>query len=841
MVGLRTILALLTGLIVLTADAQAQSPEKAPARRTDHYGDPLPEGAILRLGTTRFRHGDEIEDLMFSPRGDLLASVNANRCSLRMWDLRTGKLVWEAKDISSRFGAAVFSPDGTEVALCQTDGSIRIYNLLSGQPKRRLTSPGISYSHPTYSPDGKKLAFVAAKAIFVVWDLETKKEIARFKGQLLSDWTTWRLALTADGRLLACGGREKDEYRYWVLDSAYVWEVSSGKLIAERHGLTIPTRFAAFASKGDKLFLGHKGTLEVWQTGPLQSLRFVTQKDPGFITFALSQDNKLIASASWGGIIRLWDTATLKEVKKLESAGYRVTALAISPDGKVLASAENGIIRLWDLATSKRIDPFRGQETGINSITFAQHGERLISLDGNAIRFWDVVTGKLLHEGIDDGTASGLLALSPNQKLVASAKEGVSVWDVATGKRVHRVPTGASRIDALGWPDDRTLIWAATTVSDPLHSENWIAVWDTKEEKVTRRLALNQQPMWERHQTFRSLSPNSQFLVSCDFIAGMSAFGFASPIHLWNVQEGKKLHQIAGKDIDASIIAFSSDGKMLATPDWSPQLHLWEVATGKEREALSSDEEYRVDSIAFSPDGRLLAVGDPVGYLYLWDLACGKELKCLEGHGRQITCLAFSPDGRLLATGSNDTCILVWDISSITKGQLPALPRSDTSTAALWDELADADAGKAYRAIWKLVAVPNDAVLFLQKSLQPATQDNVRINRLIADLGSDKYAVRKKATEELKELGEQARPALGELLRGQPDAEVRRRAEQLLEEAPSIPSPESLRRLRAIEVLEHIGTPEARALLEKLAKGAPRARLTDEANAALERLVRRTQ
>ena len=111
---------------------------------------------------------------------------------------------------------------------------------------------------------------------------------------------------------------------------------------------------------------------------------------------------------------------------------------------------------------------------------------------------------------------------------------------------------------------------------------------------------------------------------------------------------------------------------------------------------------------------------------------------------------------------------------------------------------------------------------------------------MIADLDDERFAVREKATTELEKLGKEIEPALHKALQGKPSLEVRRRIDRLLEKLESAaPSPEQLRLLRALEVLEHIGTPEARELLRTLAKGASGARLTQEAKASLDRLANR--
>jgi hypothetical protein len=158
----------------------------------------------------------------------------------------------------------------------------------------------------------------------------------------------------------------------------------------------------------------------------------------------------------------------------------------------------------------------------------------------------------------------------------------------------------------------------------------------------------------------------------------------------------------------------------------------------------------------------------------------------------------------------------------------------------LWDDLKSNDSAKAYRAIWGLVGTPKESLVLLKGRVQPRrVVDPRHLQRLVSDLDDPKFLVREKAFEELARLAELAEPTLRNALRSEPPPEMRARAEALLDKlASSAPSPEQLRELRVIEVLEHIRNEEARQLLGSLASGTPDARLTQEAGAALERLGR---
>jgi hypothetical protein len=226
--------------------------------------------------------------------------------------------------------------------------------------------------------------------------------------------------------------------------------------------------------------------------------------------------------------------------------------------------------------------------------------------------------------------------------------------------------------------------------------------------------------------------------------------------------------------------------------------------------------------------------------VWVWETATG-GLRCefQGGHRGQIVALAFASDGRMLATAGADTTAMVWDMTGRRTG--PARPEKLTAREldTLWDDLSAGEAARAFRTVVRLRAAGGRAVALCRDRLRPPpAADTSRIENWIRDLDSDRFAVRKQAADELARCVEAAEPALRPALARQQTLEVRRRLEQLLDRLTNL-SPDALRGLRAIEVLEGQATPEAKALLQRLAAGPAQARLTQEARAARERLTRR--
>jgi hypothetical protein len=269
------------------------------------------------------------------------------------------------------------------------------------------------------------------------------------------------------------------------------------------------------------------------------------------------------------------------------------------------------------------------------------------------------------------------------------------------------------------------------------------------------------------------------------------------------------------------------------------------VATGKEKQGPVSAQTkakyaYGVDALAFSPNGKTIAAA-ALGAIFLWETASGKLRGERKGHLFAVQRLAFSADGTIMASLSGDGTVLTWDMTGLRpEGRPENIKLSAMGLEAWWTDLAGEDAPQAYQAIWTMVEDPDRSVPFLKNRLRAAEAvAPQKLVRLIADLQDDKAAG--KALKELEKLGELAEPALRKAFAARPSKKARRWLEQLLKRLEKMPLPASqLQQLRAVEILEHIGTPEARRVLTVVARGAPEARLTREAKASLLRLAKRS-
>jgi RNA polymerase sigma factor (sigma-70 family) len=800
------------------------APADDPRPAADRQGDPLPEGVRARLGTVRFRGAGWGSVVAYLPDGKrLVTGSRSGGAALDLWDTATGQRVGELDNGNKgTVWALALAPGGKLLAAGGTDHLIHLWDLDAGKEVRHFTGHQDFVQSVAFAPDGKWLASGARDRTVRLWDVATGTELRKL-GPL--DAEVGCVAVSPDGKLLVTGGNK---------ERPRVWDPATGQELPALEGQPGESRSLAFSPDGRRLAVGTRQLTVAWWDVGSRKLLHEHSLAPGSYTdymgVAFSPDGKVLAGACFDGQVRLWDPATGKEIARRDSGQGMLGVVTFSHDGKTLALGGVVSVCLRDAATLEDRLPWQGHRGAVNAVGFSPDGKTLASGGGDrTVILWDWPAGKERRRLVGHEGDVSCLAFAPDGNRLASGEDvvghGVWLWDTRTGKELRRFATSPFGVRGVAWsPDGKTLAGAC--------EDGTVRLWE-----VETGIELGR---FEGHQPFVNavaFAPDGKLLAS----AGMDR-----AILFWDVSRRREVRRLLGHQDRVDRVVFSPDGRLLASCSWDRSVRLWEVATGR-RLCVLPAEQSQLAFVTFSPDGRLLATAeyaaDPKARL--WEVATGREVGRVEHHG---TALAFAPDGKVLAGGQYDSTVLLWDVPGLLRR--PRGPVAELSPGDLdqcWADLAGRDGEKAYQALGRLVTAPGQSVPFLSERLQKARpagpELRERLARLIADLDSDRFERREKATEELAKLGSDAEPALWRALEGRPSPETRHRLQRLLDDVggPDA-SPDRLRTGRALLVLEQIGSREACRLVEDLAaEGEEGAWLTREARAARDRLRKRAE
>jgi WD40 repeat protein len=643
-----------------------------------------------------------------------------------------------------------------------------------------------------FSPDSGRVAYVVGfKGLEIhIAEVPSGEVVSRLKGHHSAPVTS--VAFAPDGKVLASTGPDQ---------TLRLWDVETGKELQRAESKHVSG--VSFLAGGKTLLTGSlNGIVRWWDAVTVKELRRLTESPDRGAHLALSPDESLMACWSWN-TIRVRELPTGKLCVASSGHDGHVRELALAPDGKILATGGyDGTIRLWDVASGKEVERLDGGLTWMErGLAYSADGTTLVAAGSGAmIRVWDARTRKLRRQFRGAPRDVSCCALSPDGKLVAalgSSDSLIRLFRTADGTEARRPEGTEGRVSRLAFSPDGRLLAVGS----------------------------------DRRPARREESPRTEGVV-----------------RLLDVETGGEVAKFEGHLGEIGVLTFSPDGRTLAVSAADDgALHLYELCSrarraewriaAKPRFAFERNELF---TAAFSHSGGLLAVGGWDRTVYLWDVRAARAVWRSPQRDSTVRGLAFHGD-RLLASGGGSGVALVWDVNALL-GSRPA-PAGELSAAqleSLWAELASADARQAFDAVRRLGGAPKQGVALLAARLKPVVLPQEvanRIDRLIADLDSDIFATREEASKGLLALREVAVPALRRAAEGTPSPEVRRRANAVLAQlkAPTLPD-ETLRSVRAVEVLEHIGTADAIALLRRLTGGARGTPLTQEALAALGRL-----
>jgi eukaryotic-like serine/threonine-protein kinase len=589
-------------------------------------------------------------------------------------------------DVSNGNWQATFNPSGTLVAVAHIRGGVTLHDARDGT---RVGRPLLLKSHlpisvfPFYgvafSPDGRLLAGATTDArkglsipqgaddvdnVVVLWDVPTGAQVGTLPGHTN---IVRGVAFSPDGRLLASGGYDR---------LIKLWDVASQKEVATFKGHTGWVNAVAFHPAGQVLAsAGADGEVRLWDvaTGGLRHT-FLGHRSPAQWV-AFSPDGDRLASVGMDGVVRIWDVANRKALRELKGHLGPVLGVAYSPDGTRLATCGfDRTVKLWDADSGRLLLTLRGHTDMIWSVEFARDGSKLVSAGYDATaRVWEGGPHVNVVPQLSSSTGSkdlvNKVAFHPDGREYA-----VGGWD---GKVTVFDAESREQRFALGDGE--------TSHRGPI----WGLCYDGKGERIATASWDGTAAIWELATKKRTLI-NLRVRVGCHAVAfspdgtRLAVGTIDGKCYIHDAATGQEVRRIdRGFSYLTYTVAYSPDGRWILTGGYTSGVFVWNAETGELVRALgepsvlakaNNQPDAHVSSVyhlAFSKDGKRLAsvswdkkvlVWDVPGAGAVWPEKPKPKHRFL--HNDYVTCASFSPDSRFLATGSLDKTVRFWDLDN---------------------------------------------------------------------------------------------------------------------------------------------------------------------------------
>ncbi|BAZ24946.1 WD-40 repeat protein [Kalymmatonema gypsitolerans NIES-4073] len=681
-----------------------------------------PGGRLLR---TLAGHCGSVKAILVTPDSKRVISGSSD-CTLKVWDLKTGKELHTLTGHSNSVYALTVTPDGKRVISGSSDSTLKVWNLETGEELHTLTGHRASVNALTVTPDGKQVISGSSDSTLKVWNLETGEELHTLTGHTAS---VNALTVTPDGKRVISGSYDCT-LKVWNLETA------EELFTFNRH---LSSVIAVFITPDGKrvLSVSSNNNLKVWDLETRKELSSVTYRGDRVSAVTVTRDGLRVIFCSSDNTLKAWNPDTTEELISLKDHSAPVNAIAVTPDGlRVISGSRDKTLKVWNLETRKELSTLTGHSAPVNTVAITPDGLRVISgLSDNTLKVWNLQTREEVSTLSGHSAPVNAVAITPdglrvisgssdNTLIVQKLRTRQGVFSFITNlikigqmftSYVHSAPVNAVAItpDGLqvifGSSDNTLKVWNFLTMGEKLFpfdaqqdSSNAVVTYKSK-QRISSSLDISENSsqtlvqsglmfhfrigllkktltIWylvtEKKREKLTLNPRDGTTMTSDFRWAIY-FSENKNLIVQDMNTGEEVSSLSsfypGKN---KYLFLDSNGKLFIDfcheilPEIEPDNNEFHNTTLRnehpvtEHKSVAQSHQDSINAVAVASNGSQVISGSSDCTLKVWNLETGEQLFTLTGHRHSVCTVTVTPDCKLAISGSSDCTLKVWNLET---------------------------------------------------------------------------------------------------------------------------------------------------------------------------------